>query len=67
MDMSNYVKMYMDEVIKITQSIDQEQVNKMIAILSNLRDSGGEFFSWVLVEVLVIVTMLLMIFVKLLA
>lgn len=42
--MSEYVNMYMNEVVKITQSIDQKQVEKMVKILSNLHDTGGRIF-----------------------
>jgi D-sedoheptulose 7-phosphate isomerase len=42
--MLDYVKMYMDEVVKITQQIDQKQIEKMVEILSNLREAGGRIF-----------------------
>ena len=42
--MSEYTSMYMNEVIKITQSIDQKQIEKMITILSDLHKTGGRIF-----------------------
>lgn len=42
--MSEYTNMYMNEVVKITQSIDQKQIEKMVTILSNLHKTGGRIF-----------------------
>ena len=42
--MSDYINMYINEVIKITQAIDQKQIEKMVSILSNLHKTGGRIF-----------------------
>ncbi len=42
--MSVYVDLYMKEVIEITKSIDKDQINKMVKILSNVSENKGRIF-----------------------
>lgn len=39
-----YINRYLDEVIKIAQQIDREQIAKIIDILSQAREQGGRVF-----------------------
>lgn len=42
--MSEYVDLYMREVIEITNKIDKKQIDKMINILSDVADKNGRIF-----------------------
>jgi len=42
--MSVYVDLYMKEVIEITKSIDKDQIDKMVKILSNVSENKGRIF-----------------------
>ena len=42
--MSIYVDLYMKEVIEITKSIDKDQIDKMVKILSNVSENKGRIF-----------------------
>ena len=42
--MSDYVDLYMKEVIEITNAIDKKQIDKMIKILSTVSENKGRIF-----------------------
>ncbi len=42
--MSDYTEMYLKEVIDITKLIDKNEIDKMVAILSNISSTGGRIF-----------------------
>ncbi len=42
--MSEYVDLYMREVVEITNKIDKKQIDKMINILSDVADKNGRIF-----------------------
>ncbi|MDR1875267.1 MAG: SIS domain-containing protein [Synergistaceae bacterium] len=42
--MSGYVQRYLEQVEKIAGSVDERQVEKMVAILRSVREAGGRLF-----------------------
>lgn len=40
----NYIESFLNESVRISQSLDKNQIKKMVTILSNLRREGGRLF-----------------------